>query len=82
MIDLRYSVVIEATEAPDFFCFCSPDLEAFTGVGQSIEDCNYKAKWGMLEHVRVMEDQGLPAPPATSNPRIAIDKTVQARDTG
>ena len=82
MIDLRYSLVIEATKEPDFFCFYSPDLEGFTGVGQSIEDCIYKAKWGMLEHARVMEDQGLPVPPATSNPRIAIDNTVQARDTG
>ena len=48
MIDLRYSLVIEATKEPDFFCFYSPDLEGFTGVGQSIGDCMYKAKWGAL----------------------------------
>jgi hypothetical protein len=29
MIDLRYSLVIEATEEPDFFSFYSPDLEGF-----------------------------------------------------
>jgi len=48
MIDLRYSLVIEATEEPDFFSFYSPDLEGFTGVGQSIEDCIYKARWECL----------------------------------
>ena len=67
MIDLRCSLVIEATEEPDFFCFYSPDLEGFTGVGQSIEDCIYKAKWGMLEHERAPEDQGPPVPPTSSN---------------
>jgi len=36
MIDLRYSLVIEATEEPDFFGFFSPDLEGFTGIGHSI----------------------------------------------
>jgi hypothetical protein len=46
MIELEYSLVIEATEEPDFFGFYSPDLEGFTGVGHSIEDCLYKAKWG------------------------------------
>ena len=39
MIDFRCCLVIEATEEPDFICFYSPDLEGFTGVGQSIEDC-------------------------------------------
>lgn len=37
MIDLSYSLVIEATEDPAFFAFYSPDLEGFTGVGHSIE---------------------------------------------
>ncbi len=62
MIDLRYSLVIEATEEPDFFSFYSPDLEGFTGVGHSVEDCLYKAKWGMSEHVSLLEEQGLPVP--------------------
>ena len=32
MIDLRYSLVIEATSEPDFFSFYSPDLGGFSGV--------------------------------------------------
>jgi hypothetical protein len=36
MIDLRYSLVIEATEEPDFFSFYSPDLKGFSGVGHSV----------------------------------------------
>jgi predicted RNase H-like HicB family nuclease len=50
MIDLPYSLVIEATEEPDFFGFYSPDLEGFSGIGHSVEDCLFKAKWGMKEH--------------------------------
>ncbi len=39
MIQFDYSLFIEATEEPDFFGFYSPDLEGFTGVGHSIEEC-------------------------------------------
>ncbi len=45
MITLPYSLVIEATEDPDFFGFYSADLDGFTGIGHSIEDCLYKARW-------------------------------------
>ena len=46
MIELEYSLIIEATKEPDYFSFYSPDLEGFTGIGHSIEDCIYKAKMG------------------------------------
>ena len=72
MIDLTYSLVIEATEEPDYFGFYSPDLEGFSGIGHSIEDCMYQAKWGMAEHVRLLREQGLPVPPSTENPQIVI----------
>jgi hypothetical protein len=49
MIELPYSLIIEATEEPDYFGFYSLELEGFTGIGHSIEDCLYKAKWGMME---------------------------------
>jgi predicted RNase H-like HicB family nuclease len=39
VIELKYSLVIEATADPTFFGFYSPDLEGFTGVGHSVEDC-------------------------------------------
>jgi len=51
VIDLKYSLVIEATEDPTFFGFYSPDLEGFTGIGHSIEDCLYQAKWGMERNI-------------------------------
>jgi predicted RNase H-like HicB family nuclease len=72
VIDLKYSLVIEATEDPSFFGFYSPDLEGFTGVGHSIEDCLYKAKWGMEEHIEVLKEQGLPVPKENPNPQIII----------
>lgn len=75
MIDLNYALVIEATDDPVFFGFYSPELEGFTGVGHSIEDCMYQAKWGMAEHVELLKERGLPIPPANPNPRIVIENS-------
>ncbi|RJP46481.1 MAG: type II toxin-antitoxin system HicB family antitoxin [Desulfobacteraceae bacterium] len=72
MIDLPYSLVIEATKEPDYFGFFSPDLEGFTGVGHSIEDCVYKARWGMKEHVELLKEQGLAVPPRVKNVKIIV----------
>lgn len=72
MIDLKYSLVVEATEDPTFFSFYSPELEGFTGVGHSVEDCLYRAKWGMQEHVELLRKKGLPIPPENENPTISI----------
>ena len=63
MIDLEYSLTIEATKEPDFFGFYSPDLLGFSGVGHSVEDCICNAKWGMIEHMNLLREQGLPVPP-------------------
>lgn len=75
MIDLPYSLVIEATEEPGFFGFHSPDLEGFTGVGHSVEDCLYKATWGMKEHVELLGERGLPVPATNPEPRIVIQNS-------
>jgi len=72
MIELKYSLVIEATQDPTFFGFYSPDLEGFTGVGHSIEDCLYQAKWGIEEHVALLKEQHLPIPKANLHPKIII----------
>lgn len=77
MIELPYSLVIEATDEPDYFGFYSPDLEGFTGIGHSIEDCLYKAKWGMREHVALLREQGLPVPKTNANPTITIQNARQ-----
>jgi predicted RNase H-like HicB family nuclease len=72
MLDLPYSLVIEATEEPDFFGFYSPDLEGLSGVGHSVEDCLYKARWGMKEHVELLQEQLLPVPPRNPDPVVTI----------
>jgi predicted RNase H-like HicB family nuclease len=72
MIDLPYSLTIEATVEPDYFGFFSPDLEGFTGIGHSIEDCIYKAKWGMKEHMELLKERGLPVPSEVKNPKIIV----------
>ncbi len=81
MIELEYSLIIEATEEPDYFGFYSTDLEGFSGIGHSIEDCIYKAKWGMKEHIKLLKEEGLPIPQKSKNPKIVIqneDKMVVA----
>lgn len=72
MIDLKYSLIIEATADPDFFGFYSPELEGFTGIGHSIEDCLYKAKWGMEEHLQMLMQQQLPIPEPNPNPIVTV----------
>lgn len=72
MIDLKYSLVIEATEDPTFFSFYSPDLEGFTGVGHSVEDCLYQAKWGIDEFISVLHERNISVPKRKANPTITI----------
>ena len=72
MIELPYSLVIEATDEPDYFGFYSTDLEGFSGIGHSIEDCLFKAKWGIKEHVELLKGRGLPVPRKNPDPRIVI----------
>ncbi|PIP48735.1 MAG: HicB family protein [Chloroflexi bacterium CG07_land_8_20_14_0_80_45_17] len=78
MIDLKYSLVIEATDDPEFFGFYSPELEGFTGIGHSVEDCLYKAKWGMLEHVNLLREKGFPIPKENPNPIVTIQNEKRA----
>lgn len=75
MITLPYSLIIEATEDPSFFGFYSPELEGFTGVGNSVEDCLYKARWGMEEHLALLREQNLPIPASVEDPRVVIQNS-------
>ena len=72
MLRLKYSLVIEATNDPNFFGFYSPSLEGFSGVGNSIEDCIYKATWGMEEHLALLQEEAMSVPPPAPNPMIII----------
>lgn len=82
MIELKHSLTIEATEDPSFFAFYSPDLEGFTGVGHSIEDCLYRARWGMEEHIAILKEQGLPVPQPNASPTIVIQNEEKLRAAG
>ena len=81
MLDLKYSLVIEATEDPDFFGFYSPDLEGFTGIGHSVEDCLYQARWAMEDHIAVLKQEGLPVPRLNPNPTVLIQNDPKALKT-
>lgn len=78
MIEIPYSLIIEATDDPSFFGFFSPDLPGFTGVGHSVEDCIYKARHGMKEHLEVLAQEGLCVPPSNESPEIVIRNSVKA----
>ena len=77
MIELPYSLVVEATREQDYFGFYSPELQGFTGIGQSIEDCLYKAKWGMKEHIELLREQNLPVPAENPEPTIVIQNAKE-----
>jgi predicted RNase H-like HicB family nuclease len=79
MIDLKYSLVIEATDDPTFFSFYSPDLPGFSGVGHSVEDCLYQARWGMEEHLALLGEQGLALPRPPRNPKATIQNAQPVR---
>jgi predicted RNase H-like HicB family nuclease len=70
MINLKYSLMIEATNDPTFFGFYSPELQGFSGVGHSIEDCLYQGRWGMEEHLTLLKEKGLPIPTPSPNPTV------------
>ncbi len=72
MIPLPYSLIIEATEEPDFFSFYSEELEGYSGIGHSIEDGIYNARWGMKDHIKLLKEAGLPIPKPLENPKITI----------
>jgi len=72
MIELPYSLIIEATGEPDYFGFHSPELEGFTGIGHSVENSLFQAKWGMKEHVETLIEQGLPVPLRNEAPTVLI----------
>lgn len=64
--------MIEATKEPDYFGFFSPELEGFSGIGHSVEDCLYKAKWGMKDHVKLLAKMKLPVPAKNADPTVII----------
>jgi predicted RNase H-like HicB family nuclease len=72
VIDVPYSLVIEATAEPGFFGFYSPELEGFSGIGHSVEDCLYQARWGMKDHLELLAEQQLPIPPKNPDPVVTI----------
>lgn len=72
MLEVPCSLVIEATNGPQFFGFYSPDLEGFTGIGHSIEDCIYQAKWGMQEYLELLKEKDLAVPKPNPRPTIII----------
>ncbi len=72
MIDLKYSLIIEATDYPNFFGFYSPELEGFTGVGHSIEDCLHKARSGVEEHLKLLAEWNLPVRERNPNPIVTV----------
>ena len=72
MIDLPYSLVIEATPDAGYFGFYSEELEGFTGAGGSVQDCLDQARDGMREHVGLLTAHGLPVPPPNPRPEVVI----------
>jgi predicted RNase H-like HicB family nuclease len=78
MTNLKYSLVIESTADPNYFGYYSPDLEGFSGSGSSIEECLRNAQIGMVEHLHLLKEGGLPIPRCNPNPTVTIVKSEHA----
>ena len=81
MIDLPYSLTIEATGDPDFFSFYSEELPGLSGVGHSIEDCRYRVRNGMRDHIETLREQRMKVPKANKDPRVVIVNSAARRRT-
>jgi predicted RNase H-like HicB family nuclease len=57
------------------------DLEGFTGVGHSVEDCLCKARRGMDEHLQIMKEQGPTIPLANPDPTVTIKNEMTLEKT-
>jgi len=79
MIDLPYSLIIEATSDPEYFGFYSPDLAGFSGIGNSVEDCLYKARWGMKDHVKLLRKRRMSVPAVNRNPTVTIQNQIKRK---
>ena len=79
MIDLPYSLIIEATSDPEYFGFYSPDLAGFSGIGNSVEDCLYKARWGMKDHVKLLRKRRMSVPAVNRNPTVTIQNQMKRK---
>jgi hypothetical protein len=45
-----------------------------------IEDCLYKAKWGMEDHLALLKEQKLPIPPLNPDPQVLIQNEEKQPD--
>ena len=79
MLNLRNNLVIEATTEPDFFSFYSPTIPGFSGVGHSVEDCLYRARFAMLDHVEVMKSMKMKAPPPDEQANVVIQNQANGK---
>ena len=79
MIDIEYSLIIEATEDPAFFCYYSPDLHGFTGAGYSLGECISKVKAEMDEFIGFVKEMGDAIPRPSRRPYIKIVNAPRGR---
>lgn len=62
LFGLRYPIIIEKTEDPNFFGVVIPDILGCTSTGRSIEECIAKAREAIELHLRYLQEEGLPLP--------------------
>lgn len=80
MINHPYTLVIEAITEPDYFGFYSPDLEGFTGISHSIENCIYQTRHGMKEFVEDLKANKQVVFAVNNRANIVIQATEEVAD--
>ena len=71
MIDLKYSLVIEATNDPTFLVFTRRISKVLLASVTLLKTAS-QARWGMEEHLELLKKQSLPIPNENPDPKIVI----------
>jgi predicted RNase H-like HicB family nuclease len=61
-LDLRYSLVVEPSSEPDFFCAYSPDLLGYYSTGSTPQEAVKNALEELDEYLDALRELGSPVP--------------------
>lgn len=77
---LKWDLVVESTNDPHLWGFTSPELDGYTGVGDSLIDAIERGMNDMGEYAEFMGKCGIKVPPV--NPMACIRIAELAKEEG
>lgn len=75
MLNLRYSIIVEATEDPNFFGVHCPALDRYgacTAAGSTLDEAVQNGRLAIEEFVLELQVMGITPPPADTYPTVRV----------